>query len=57
MSRSKSKRKDKIYYFHCKEYGHIKKNCLERVDMRKCDNLSTTIAKEQGEYIGDIISL
>lgn len=47
--------KGMVKCFHCKEYDHIKMNCLEHADRNKSDSLSTSLAKEQEEYIGAVI--
>lgn len=52
----KSKGKGKVQCFHYKKYDHIKRDCPERVDMKKIDNPSTTLADEQ-EYIGDVFTV
>lgn len=57
QSRSKSRGNGKMQCFHCKEYGHIRRDYLDRSDRKKGDNPSTTLAEEHEQYIGDVLTV
>lgn len=51
QSRSKCKRNGKMRCFCYKEYGHMRRDCLERVDRNKGNSPSIMLAKEYEECL------
>lgn len=62
-SRSKSRGKGRVQCFYCKEFRHIKRDCLECVNKNKGDSpsgvvtMTTQKKDEHEEYLGDSLTV
>lgn len=54
-SRSNSRRNEKVQYFHCKEYDHMKRDFPERAAKKKSSSPNIALTEEHEKYIGDVL--